>query len=110
MPQTTIAADVHQPLDIHVDFPAEVAFDHHFLLDNVPEARNLIVGEISYPRIGTDPRTLQHLLARGEPDAVDVGQADFNTLFRGRSTPAIRAMLVSFSSILAAAYASGWYK
>jgi hypothetical protein len=80
MSQSAIAPDVHQALDIHGDFPAQIAFDPHLLVDDLADAIDLIVGQIAHSRIRADIRPLEKLLARMQPNTEDIGQRRFDSL------------------------------
>ena len=56
------------------DFAPQIALDPHFLLDDVAQASDLIVGQVTDARVRVDRRALQDLLTRGQPDAIDVRQ------------------------------------
>ena len=68
MPKPAIAADVHEPLDVHGDLGAERSFDLELSLDLAPKAVHLLVPEILSAQIGRDPRVLEDLLRSGAPD------------------------------------------
>jgi hypothetical protein len=78
--KTAVAANVHQTLDVHRDFPAEIAFDSHLFVDDLAKAIDLIVGQVPNSRIRVDIRPLEQLLARMQPNSVDVRQSCLNTL------------------------------
>jgi hypothetical protein len=80
MSQTAIASDVHQALDIHRDFPAQVTFDPHLLVDDLADAVDLIVSQIAHSCIWVDIRPLEKLLARMQPNPEDIGQRRLNPL------------------------------
>src|ERR1041384_1570197 len=46
MPQAAIAAQVHQPLDVHRHFAPQVAFDHVVAVDHFANLQHLGVGEL----------------------------------------------------------------
>ena len=87
MAESTIGSDVHQPLDVHRDFAPQVALDAHLLVDDVAEPIDFIVRQIAHPRIGTNVRSIQQLLAGRKPDPINVGEADFDPLFAGQVNP-----------------------
>ena len=92
MAKAAIAADIHQALDIHGDFPTEVALDSHLLVDDLAQAIDLVVRQVTHPRVGIDIRAFQKLLACVQPNAIDDMATQLRSRFsRGRSTPAILA-------------------
>src|SRR5581483_2539695 len=46
-----VAADFHQPLDVHRDLLAEVALDAALLLDHPADLPHVVLGEILHPNI-----------------------------------------------------------
>jgi hypothetical protein len=80
MAHTSIAANVHQSLDIHRDFPPEIALNSHFFIDDFAQAVDLVVGQIPHPRIRIDVRSLEKMLARMESNTVDVWQSRLDPL------------------------------
>ena len=81
MAQTAIAPNVHQALDIHRDFPAQIALDAHFLVDDVTNAVDFVVSQVTHSCIRVDIGALEKLLARMQPNPEDVRQRRLNTLF-----------------------------
>ena len=49
MPQSAVAPEVHHPLDIHLDFPAQITFYNVVAVDLVPQREKFGVGEILHP-------------------------------------------------------------
>jgi hypothetical protein len=80
VPQSAVAANVHQSFDIHGDLTSEVTFHAHFLVDNVAQAIDLVVGQFAHPRIWIDIRALEELLARMESYSVDIWQCRLDAL------------------------------
>src|SRR5215204_539708 len=74
MAQTPVATDVHQTLDVHRDFPAQIALDPHLLVDNLTNAVDLVVGQVPYSSIWVDIRALEKPLAGVQPNSEDVRQ------------------------------------
>ena len=56
MPKTTIASDIHQPLDVHADFTAKIAFHQHLFFDDVTQALHFVIREVANARVTTDGR------------------------------------------------------
>ena len=78
--QPAIAPNVHQPLDVQRHLAAEVAFDPVFLVDDLSQAVDLFVGQITNSGIWIDPRALEKLLTGVESNAVDIRQRRLDTL------------------------------
>ena len=49
MPQPPIAAEIHQPLDVHRDFPPQIAFHHIVTIDDFANLQHFLVGELGHP-------------------------------------------------------------
>src|SRR6478736_2440216 len=45
--QTAIAAEIHQPLDVHRDFAAEIAFDDVIVVDGLANLDDFVFGQIA---------------------------------------------------------------
>src|SRR6476661_1261638 len=73
-----IAADFHQPLDVHRDLLAEIAFDAALLLDDAADLPHVVLGEVLHADIAADPGFLENQVRAHAPDAEDVGETDFN--------------------------------
>jgi hypothetical protein len=71
MTQPTITPDVHQALDVHVDFPAETALDLVAGLDDVAELIQLLLSESVHARLGIDAGLLEYLPRRFHSDPED---------------------------------------
>ena len=83
MTQPAVAADIHQTLDVLGGLLAEVALDLHVVLDLLADLRDLVLGQVLDPRVGSHTRVLQDHPGRGAPDPEDVGETDLDTLVRG---------------------------
>jgi hypothetical protein len=53
MPNAAIAADVHEPLDVHRDFGAQGSLDLERALDELTEPRDFRVRQVTHPRVRT---------------------------------------------------------
>ena len=76
-----ITLDALQPLQVHADFAAQVAFNDVFaILDRVNNLRELLLGQI----LGADARidicASEDLVRVGGTDAINVAQGDFDAL------------------------------
>jgi hypothetical protein len=80
MPQTAVAPNVHQALDVHRDFAAQVTLDPHLLVHNLAKAIDLVVCQITHASVRTYIRPLEKLLAGMEPNAKDVRQRRLDPL------------------------------
>src|SRR5690606_41990194 len=71
----TVAAEIHQPLDIHRRLAAQIALDRE-LRDHVAQLRDLGLGEVFDLRRRIDSRRLARAQRPAAADAVDVRQRD----------------------------------
>ena len=67
MTQTTIAADIHQALDVLANLTTEVALDEDAAVDVVTNARDLVLGEILATGVGLTPVSAQIFVAVVRP-------------------------------------------
>ena len=79
MTDAAIALDLDQTLDIQRGVAAQIALDDEILVDVVADERLLVLGEILYAGIGIDLCRVQDLGGRAAADAVDIGEANFNS-------------------------------
>src|SRR5581483_9662573 len=79
MPHPAVAAEVHQPLDAHGHFAAQVALDRE-LADLLANAVHLRVGKVLDLACGLDPGRDQDRLRAWTPDAIDRRQRNLGML------------------------------
>src|SRR5688500_2007784 len=82
--QSAVAADVHQPLDVHVHFLPQRALDLEVLLDDLAQLVHVRIRKRMDAGIRVDSRLAQDLLRRGPADPVDVRETDFDPLLAGK--------------------------
>jgi len=46
VPQSPVCAKIHQPLDVHGDFSPEITFNLEVLIDYLPDAAYLLIGQV----------------------------------------------------------------
>src|SRR5215211_4551139 len=83
VPGPLVAADLDLALDVLLDLPAQVAFDLVVGVDPVPEADDLLLGQVADAGVGVHPGALDRLDGPGAAEAEDVGEADLHPLFAG---------------------------
>src|SRR4029079_17984327 len=82
MAQAAIAAQIHQPLDVHGDVAPQIAFDRIVAVDGLADLQHLRVGQLvdtallRYACLGAD------ILGELRPDAVDVLEGNDHALLR----------------------------
>ena len=80
MAQAAVAAEIHQPLDVHRHFAPQIALDRVVAVDRLADADDLVVGQrVDAPRPAI-PDFPQDLLGLRRADAVDVVQRDHHPL------------------------------
>src|SRR4051812_19821004 len=80
VPHPAVAANLHQPLDVHRDFLAEVAFDTALLLDDATDLADVVFRQILDAEGGAHAGILQDGVRAHPPDPVDVGESDLDPL------------------------------
>src|ERR1700722_7175087 len=80
MPQPTVAAEIHQPLDIDGGLAPQVAFDHIVTIDNFANLQHFLVGQLCDPAFVGNPDLCHDFAGLRGPDAVNVLKADKHAL------------------------------
>jgi hypothetical protein len=75
MPDAAIAAEIHEALDIHRNFAAQITFDRE-TRDRIAQARNFGLTQVFDLNGRVDLRLATGFERAGAPDAVDVRQRD----------------------------------
>src|SRR6476659_5225088 len=70
--QTPIAAEIHQPLDVHGNLAPQIAFDHVVAVDHLADLQHLLVGQLRYPTLHRDVDLRHDVLGILLADAMDV--------------------------------------
>ena len=84
VPDSAITVDRLEALQVALHFPAQIAFDQHFVAgDRLDDVVNLMRCQVLRTQVRIDVCLLQHPLRRTGPDAVDVGERRFDA-FIGR--------------------------
>src|ERR1043165_211076 len=96
--EAAVAGEVHQPLDVHRGFAAEVAFYLMVLVDRLADVQHLLVGEVLDALVRRNAELADDVLGRGPADSVDVGQRDFDALVGGDVHPGNTSHLLPFFS------------
>jgi hypothetical protein len=78
--KAAIAANVHEPLDVHCDLLTKVAFDSTLSVNDPADFADLLFGKLFYSDLRTNSRLLQDYLGTVVPYAVDVRESDINAL------------------------------
>jgi hypothetical protein len=78
--QAAIAAQVHQPLDVHRHFAAQVALDAILAVDQFADLQHVLVRQLVDPPLIGNRQLAADLLRLGRANAKDVTQADRHPL------------------------------
>jgi hypothetical protein len=78
MTQSPITANLHQPLDIHGNGFAQIAFNHPVTLDNIADIYGLFLGQIFNLGVNVDSGFLTDLCRPAFADAKYVRKPDLN--------------------------------
>jgi hypothetical protein len=76
----TVAADVHEALDVHRDFGAERSLDAKILFDRLTQTVDVRVIQIANTLFGVDAGRSEYPAGGRATDAEDLGQADLDLL------------------------------
>src|SRR5581483_5908249 len=80
MPQPAIAAEIHQPLDIELDFAPQVTLDHVVAVDQLADVQHFLVGELRHAPLRRMAQLLHDLGRLFLLYAMDVLQRDDDAL------------------------------
>ncbi len=80
MPEPAVAAQIHQPLDVHCDFAAQIAFHDVIAVDHLADLQHLGVAELVDPALLRDVDLLADFFREARADAMDIAKADFYAL------------------------------
>jgi hypothetical protein len=83
MPEPSVTPEVHQPLDTHRDFPAEVTLDLVVPIDNLANSHDLGVGQLVDPLFPRNASLRADLRRRAPANAVNVRERDLNSFLGG---------------------------
>src|SRR5690606_17445812 len=85
--QAAIAAEVHEPLDVHRDLAAQVALDPIVAVDRLADLQHLGVGQLVDAPVGGDANLLDDFRSELRADAVNILKRDDDALI-GRNIDA----------------------
>src|SRR5712691_2433506 len=71
VPQAAVAADLHQPLDVHRDLLAEIPLDAALFFQDAADLPDVLLGEILHADVRADARRAEHVVGPLPADAVD---------------------------------------
>src|SRR5262245_5915851 len=80
MTQPTIAAKVHQPLDIHGHFASQVTFDQVVTVDHFANLQDFLVGQLRHTTLAGNADLVHNFTGLFRSDSMDVLQGDDDPL------------------------------
>ena len=80
MTEATVAANLHQTLDVLGGLTTEVTLDGEVSIDVVAELDGLLLGEVADTGVRVHAGGSADLLCAGQTDAIDVSQTNFHAL------------------------------
>src|SRR6058998_2730067 len=96
MTQTTVGADVHQALNVHLHALAEVAFNFALRFDHAANTAKIILSQIPYPRIKINLRFRQNRRRTRSSNSVYVRKTDLSALIRRKIDTCYTSHLFDF--------------
>ncbi|CCB65768.1 protein of unknown function [Hyphomicrobium sp. MC1] len=78
--KTAVATEVHQALDVGLNFAAEIAFDRVIAVDGFTDLQDLSVGQLIDAALRRDAALLTNLFREFGANAMNITQRDFNAL------------------------------
>jgi len=81
MPKPSVAPEIHQPLNVELNLTAEVTLNLEVVLDHLPNAPDVRLGQSIRAQVWIEPTLLHDLLCGGITHPVDIGQSYDDPLF-----------------------------
>jgi hypothetical protein len=78
--QAAIAAEIHQPLDVHGDLTPQVTFDDKIVVDHFADLQHFLVGQLRNPARFGKPYFFHDLLSLRRPNSMDILQRHHDAL------------------------------
>jgi len=78
--EATIAAEIHESLDVGLDLAAQITLDHVIGLKDLAYSGHLLLGEFTGSHSAADARLVEHLKRRTASDSIDIGEGDVQAL------------------------------
>ena len=111
MTDAAVAADLGQALNVHRHVAAQVALNSVLVADNLTQLGLIVLGEVLHAGVRVDPGLGQDLVGAGAPNAVDISEADLDSLLSGQINAGNTSHLLQHLQFnLVSAYAWGFRK
>src|SRR6185436_4176030 len=78
--QAPIAAEIHQPLDVKLDFTPQIALDHVVAVDHLADMQHFLVGELRHAPLRRKAQLFHDLAGLLLADPMDILQRDNDAL------------------------------
>jgi hypothetical protein len=73
MPEATVGSGIHQPFNVHGDFPAPVTFNHIRVFNDLPDLCYITISQIIAVGIICQFCLIQYFSGRCPPYPMDIG-------------------------------------
>ena len=83
MTDTTVAANIHETLDVHLNFRTKGTFHLILIVDDGTQSVLFVIGPILYLLVLVDTSLGQDLRCKASSNAVDIGQTYNSSLVFG---------------------------
>jgi len=77
MPEASVTAKIHKPLNVHGNFCSKLTFYFELAIDDLTNAVDLSFGKIVGIGIRIDFELTKDPIGNGSSDTIDIGQSDF---------------------------------
>jgi hypothetical protein len=79
MTQSTVAAYIHQPFDVHGYLSSQIAFHFMLIINNVSDAGDILIRNVIRFQISVYTGLLQYLSRRRSADTKNIGKGYFHS-------------------------------
>jgi hypothetical protein len=81
--QPAIAAEIHQPLDVHRDLTPKIALDRVIAINQLAHTQHLVIGQLMHAPLDWNADPAAYLERLGAPYAMYVGKPDRGSFLVG---------------------------
>jgi hypothetical protein len=74
VPKPSVAANLHQSLDVEIDLTPQIALNREVTIDVIADVRDFLVRKILHARLGGDTDRVNGLASSRPANPVDIGQ------------------------------------
>jgi hypothetical protein len=83
MSNAAVTSDLHQSFDIHLDFAPQITLNLVILVDVFSKAGDILIRQFMDAGVRIHTGILEDILCSGQPNAVDIGQGNLDSLIAG---------------------------